>query len=68
MGWQKLVDAAPPTGRPLMTRSETAGEPIVAFLSTDGFWYAGGALVQSATTLLGTAPLEWCEPSGENSL
>lgn len=68
MGWQKLADVAPPVGRPLLVRIEESEEPVVAFLSADGIWFAGGALVQSAGTLLNATPLEWCEPSGPDAL
>jgi len=42
--------------------------PVVAFLSPDEIWYAGGALVQNSMTLLGATPTEWCEPEGPETL
>jgi hypothetical protein len=68
MGWQKLVRATPPAGNPVLVRTADGGEPIIAFLGSDGFWYAGGALVQGSTTLLNKTPLEWCEPTGPDAL
>jgi hypothetical protein len=68
MGWKRLVDVSPPVGRPLLIRTAENSDPVVAFLSADGIWYAGGALVQSAGTLLDATPLEWCEPSGRDTL
>jgi hypothetical protein len=68
MGWQTLVDATPPVGRPLLVRIAESDEPVIAFLAADGVWYSGGALVQSAATLLGATPLAWCEPGGEDAL
>ncbi|PXA85832.1 hypothetical protein DMC47_36615 [Nostoc sp. 3335mG] len=68
MGWQTLADATPPVGRPLRVRIAESDEPVVAFLAADGAWYSGGALVQSAVTLLGATPIAWCEPGGEDAL
>jgi hypothetical protein len=68
MGWQALADVTPPVGRPLLGRIAESDEPVVAFLAADGVWYSGGALVQSAGTLLSATPLAWREPGGEDAL
>lgn len=68
MGWQTLADATPPVGRPLRVRIAESDEPVTAFLAADGVWYFGGALVQSAGTLLSATPLAWSEPGGEDAL
>jgi hypothetical protein len=68
IGWQTLADATPPVARPLLVRIAESDEPVVAFLRADGVWYSGGALVQSARTLLSATPLAWREPGGVNAL
>jgi hypothetical protein len=68
MEWRRVEEAAAPIGRPVLVRTAEDTEPLVAFLSADGIWYAGGALVQNSTTLLGAAPTEWCEPDGVEQL
>jgi hypothetical protein len=68
MTWRRVEEARVPTGRPVLVRTAEDKEPIVAFLSAEGIWYAGGALVQNSTTLLGAAPTEWCEPDGAEQL
>ena len=68
MGWNQIDQVAPPVGRPVFVRTVEGDETIVAFLSPERIWYAGGALVQSSATLLGATPTEWCEPTGDASL
>lgn len=68
MGWSKIAQLAPPVGRPILVRTVEKDSPVVAFLSPDRIWYAGGALVQSSMTLLGATPIEWCEPDGAETL
>ena len=68
MAWSRIDEDSPPVGRPVLVRTVESGEPVVAFLSPEGVWYSGGALVQNSTTLLGATPTEWCEPDGEESL
>jgi hypothetical protein len=62
MAWIDITREAPPIGRPVLVRTAEAADPIVAFLGPDRIWYAGGALVQASTTLLGATPVAWCEP------
>jgi hypothetical protein len=57
-----------PLERPVLVRTKEDDEPIIAFLSSEKIWYAGGALVQSSMTVLGATPTEWCEPSGDAAL
>ena len=68
MSWRKVEDGDVPRNRPVLVRTVEGDEPIAAFLSTDRIWYSGAALVQNSTTLLGATPIEWCEPSGEQTL
>jgi hypothetical protein len=68
MAWNRIDSVPPPAGRPLLVRTVEAEEPEIAFLGPDGIWYSGGALVQSAATVLAAIPTEWCEPTGEASL
>ncbi len=68
MSWQRIDIAPPPAGHPLLVRTAESADPIVAFLGSDGIWYEGGALVQSAATLLAATPVEWCEPDGNERL
>ena len=68
MAWSRIDEDSPPIGRPVLVRTIEADAPVVAFLSAENIWYAGGALVQNSTTLLGATPTEWCEPDGEESL
>lgn len=68
MSWHKLTELPPPVGRPLMVRTAETGAPLIAFLSADGVWHQGGALVQNASTVLAATPVEWCEPSGSDAL
>ena len=68
MTWRGVKEAGVPTGRPVLVRTAEGEEPIVAFLSAEGLWYSGGALVQNSTTLLGATPIEWCEPEGPERL
>ena len=68
MAWMELSQATPPFGRPVLVRTVEAADPIVAFLSPERIWYAGGALVQASTTVLGATPVQWCEPDGEATL
>ena len=67
MLWQKIVDAPPPVGRPILVRTVETDQRMVAFLGPDGIWYEGGALVQTSSTVLGATPTEWCEPKAEDS-
>ena len=68
MGWNRTDDVGPPIDRPVLIRTREGEEPVVAFLSKDNVWYAGGALVQNSTTLLAATPTEWCEPGGDDRL
>lgn len=68
MGWHKIDMVPPPVGRPILVRTAESSEPVIAFVSQEGVWYAGGALVQSVGTLLAATPVEWCEPEGNASL
>ena len=68
MSWQKIADAPPPVGRPVLVRTVETDQRTIAFLGPDGIWYEGGALVQSSATVLGATPTEWCEPEGEDKL
>lgn len=68
MGWRKINEAAVPVNRPVLVRTVEGDEPVVAFLSSEGIWYGGGAMVQNSSTLLGATPTEWCEPAGEDRL
>jgi hypothetical protein len=58
MGWCKIGGSSPPIRRPLMVRTIEGDAPVVAFLSPEKIWYAGGALVQCSMTLLGATPPE----------
>jgi hypothetical protein len=51
-----------------MIRTTEHDDPLIAFLSADGVWHKGGALVQTAGTVLAATPTEWCEPTGEAAL
>lgn len=68
MTWRSVEKAGLPINRPVLVRTAGDLEPIVAFLSAEGLWYSGGALVQNSTTLLGAIPTEWCEPEGSERL
>ena len=68
MKWSRIAQVDPPVGRPVLVRTAENDTPIVAFLSPDKIWYAGGALVQNSMTLLGATPTEWCEPEGPETL
>lgn len=68
MAWMEIALANPPIGRPVLVRTIEAPDPIVAFLSPERIWYAGGALVQTSMTVLGATPFEWCEPDGHDAL
>ena len=68
MGWKKISETKPPIGRPVLVRTVEDDSSVVAFLAADRVWYAGGALVQSAATLLRATPTEWCEPIGDQAL
>lgn len=68
MDWRKIDEASVPINRPVLVRTIEDDLPIVAFLSAEKIWYAGGALVQNSMTLLGATPVEWCEPDGEDRL
>jgi hypothetical protein len=68
MGWSRIDQVPAPIGRPVLVRTLEGEEPSVAFLGSDGVWYAGGALVQGSSTLLGASPIEWCEPAGDKAL
>ena len=68
MAWTEIAKANPPIGRPVLVRTVEAADPIVAFLSPEEIWYAGGALVQASMTVLGATPFEWCEPEGDATL
>ena len=68
MAWTRIDLDEPPIGRPILVRTVEGDEPIVAFLSPEKIWYAGGALVQSSMTVLGATPTDWCEPDGEATL
>lgn len=68
MPWSKVDTATIPVNTPVLVRTVEDAEPIVAFLSAERIWYAGGALVQNSSTLLGATPTEWCEPDGEDRL
>ncbi len=68
MAWQKIDAATVPINRPVLVRTVEGDEPVVAFLSAERIWYAGGAMVQNSSTLLGATPVEWCEPQGEDRL
>lgn len=68
MTWRRVEEAGVPIGRPLLVRTIEDEEPIVAFLSADGLWYAGGALVQNSMMLLAATPIAWCEPEGTERL
>ena len=52
----------------MLIRTAEDAEGIVAFMSRDGIWYSGGALVQNSMNVLGVVPTEWCEPQGEKRL
>lgn len=68
MAWMEITRETPPIGRPVFVRTAESSDPVVAFLSPERIWYAGGALVQSSTTLLGATPIAWCEPDGDEAL
>ncbi|KQU56918.1 hypothetical protein ASG67_17515 [Sphingomonas sp. Leaf339] len=68
MAWSKIDMAIIPVNTPVLVRTEEDAEPVVAFLSAERIWYAGGALVQNSSTLLGATPIEWCEPGGDDRL
>ena len=68
MAWHRIDQLAPPLERPVLIRTAEDAEAQVAFLSRDGVWYSGGALVQNSTSVLGIIPTEWCEPQGEQRL
>ncbi len=68
MAWMEVACANPPIGRPVLVRTVETDDPIVAFLSPERIWYAGGALVQGSMTVLGATPFAWCEPDGDASL
>ena len=68
MAWKKIASCPPPIGRPVLVRTLETDKPIVAFLTVENIWYEGGALVQTASTILGATPTEWCEPHGDASL
>lgn len=68
MSWRKIDQGSVPINRPVLVRTVEDDEPIAAFLSSEKIWYAGGALVQNSSTLLGLTPIEWCEPEGEQRL
>jgi hypothetical protein len=68
LSWNKIDQVAPPIGRPVLIRTAEDADTIVAFLSRDGVWYSGGALVQNSMNVLGVIPIEWCEPQGEQRL
>ena len=68
MSWRTIAGSEVPTNRPVLVRTDASPDLIIAFLSTDGIWYSGGALVQNSSTLLGAAPTEWCEPKGDEQL
>jgi hypothetical protein len=68
MTWQRIDAIPPPVGRPLWVRTAESDGAVVAFLGSDDVWYEGGALVQSAATLLAATPVEWCEPDGRERL
>lgn len=68
MSWNRIDHVTPPVGRPVLVRTVEGDSPQVAFLTPEGIWYAGGALVQSSATILGATPTEWCEPQGEDKL
>jgi hypothetical protein len=68
VGWQKISEVSPPVERPIMVRTAESGVPLVAFLTGDGVWHTGGALVQTAGTILAATPTEWCEPTGDEAL
>ena len=68
MSWKRIDEVAPPIERPVLVRTVETDEPVIAFLSRDKVWYAGGALVQSSMSLLAATPTEWCEPDGEAAL
>ena len=58
MGWSRIDQVRPPEGRPVLVRKVEGEDPVVAFLSGEMVWYAGGALVQNSSTLLGAVPTE----------
>jgi len=68
MAWKRIDEVGPPAGRPVLVRTVEEEEASIAFLSPEGIWYAGGALVQSSMTVLGATPTEWCEPRGDAGL
>jgi len=68
MGWNKISSAGAPIGRPVWVRTDEDDAAVVAFLGSDGAWYAGGALVQNTTNLLAAAPVEWCDPENDQRL
>ena len=68
MAWKRIDEVGPPVGRPVLVRTVEEEEASIAFLSPEGIWYAGGALVQSSMTVLGATPTEWCEPRGDAGL
>lgn len=68
MSWHKIAELPPPVGRPLMVKTAETDTPVIAFLSSEGVWHAGGALVQNASTMLAATPTAWCEPSGGDTL
>lgn len=68
MSWNRISSRPPPIGRPVWIRTAEDDTPIIAFLGSDGVWYAGGALVQNSTNILAGSPVEWCEPDGDQTL
>jgi len=68
MEWSRIAQVDPPVGRPVLVRTAENDAPVIAFLSPNKIWYAGGALLQNSMTLLGATPTEWCEPEGPETL
>lgn len=68
MAWAEIANTPPPIGRPVLVRTIETDEPVIAFLSNDNIWYEGGALVQTAGTILAATPTQWCEPHGDAAL
>jgi hypothetical protein len=64
----KVKEASPSVGRPVLVCTAAIEKPVVAFLSTERVWYAGGALSQSSMTVMGDVSSERCEPDGEERL
>lgn len=62
MAWNKVTEAGPPVGRPVLVRTKEGDGAVEAFLTQEGVWYSGGAMVQNSMTLLAATPTEWCEP------